>query len=114
MADRPITCTLPPDKMTGRLADLEALFAATLTRIRREPLLLRLTFDAGADDSRIRELFEAEQHCCAFLTFTYEGGQAGLVVSITAPREARATLDRFQALAARASAPTTVAGGWTG
>jgi hypothetical protein len=114
MADLPIMCTLPPDKMTGRLTDFEALFAESLTGIEREPLLLRLTFDAGADESRARELFEAEQQCCAFLTFTYERDQAGLVVSIAAPPEAGPTLDGFQALAARNSSPETVAEGWMG
>jgi hypothetical protein len=114
MADLPIMCTLPPDEMTGRLTDFEALFAERLTGMEREPLLLRLTFDSGAGASRARELFEAEQQCCAFLTFTYERDEAGLVVSIAAPPGAGPTLDGFQALATRTSPPETTAEGWTG
>jgi hypothetical protein len=113
MADLPIMCTLSPNKMMDRLTDFEALFAGSLTGMEREPLLLRLTFDAGAE-SRVQELFEAEQQCCAFLTFTYERDEAGLVVSIAAPSDAGPTLDGFQALATRTSSPRTVAEGWTG
>ena len=114
MADLPIMCTLSPDKMTDRLTEFEALFAERLTGMERERLLLRLTFAAEADESRVRELFDAEQQCCAFLTFTYERGKAGLVVSITAPPDAGPTLDGFQALAGRTSPPGTIAEGWTG
>ena len=113
MADPPIMCTLSPNEMTGRLTDFEALFAESLTGMEREPLLLRLTFDAGAE-SRVKELFEAEQQCCAFLTFTCERDEAGLMVSIAAPPDAGPTLDGFQALAARTSPPETIAEGWTG
>ena len=115
MADLPIImCTLSPDMMTDRLTDFEALFAESLTGMEREPLLLRLTFGAGAGESRVRELFEAEQQCCAFFTFTYERDEAGLVVSIGAPPDAGPALDGFQALATRGSTPETVAEGWTG
>jgi hypothetical protein len=114
MPDLPIMCTLSPNKMRDRLTDFKALFAGSLAGMEREPLLLRLTFDAGADERRVRELFEAEQHCCAFLTFTYERVEAGLVVSIAAPPDAGPTLDGFQALATRISPPETVAEGWTG
>jgi hypothetical protein len=114
MADLPIMCTLSPNKMVDRLTEFEALFAESLTGTEREPLLLRLIFDAGADESRVRELFTAEQQCCAFLTFSYERTDDGLVVSIAAPLDAGPTLDGFETLAARNSSPETVAGGWTG
>ncbi len=114
MADLPIMCTLPPSKIMDRLTDFEALFAESLTGVEREPLLLRLTFDAGANESRVQELFEAEQQCCAFLTFTCERDETGLVVSIAAPPDAGPAMDGFQALATRNSPPETVAEGWTG
>ncbi|RAY15201.1 hypothetical protein DPM19_10805 [Actinomadura craniellae] len=108
--DVPITCTLSPDKMIDRLADFEALYAARLTALEREPLRLLLTF-AGADTAgraRIRELFDAEQQCCAFLTFTYAQTDDDLKVTITAPAEAAPALDVMQALAER-NAPQAVA-----
>ncbi|WP_344831867.1 hypothetical protein [Actinocorallia longicatena] len=114
-SDLPIMCTLTPNKMVDRLMDFEALFAEHLTILEREPLLLRLTF--AVDDSqeeKVRELFAAEQQCCAFLTFTYDRTGDGLVVSIAAPEEAAPTLDGFQTLAERNTPPAVVADGWTG
>ncbi|MEU4233208.1 hypothetical protein AB0F17_53730 [Nonomuraea sp. NPDC026600] len=114
MNDLPIMCTLTPNKMVDRLTDFEALFATSLTGMEREPLRLRLTFDAGADAARVRELFEAEQQCCAFLAFSYENTETGLAVSIAAPPDAEPTLDGFETLARRNASPETVADGWTG
>jgi hypothetical protein len=106
----PIMCTLSPNKMVDRLTDFEALFAADLTALEREPLRLRLTF-AGADAGRRQEilaLFDAEQQCCAFLTFRYEQSGDGLGVEITAPAEAEGVLDGFQSLAERDTQSGTV------
>lgn len=114
-SDLPIMCTLSPNSMVDRLAEFEALFAERLAGMEREALLLRLTFtiDAG-QEAKVRELFEAEQQCCAFLTFTFNRTEAGLVVSIAASDEAGPTLDGFQTLAERNAEPSTVARGWTG
>jgi len=113
--DLPIMCTLPPNAMVERLTHFEALFASSLTGLEREPLLLRLAFEAGAErEARLRELFAAEQRCCAFLTFGYERTETGLRVSIAAPAGAGATLDGFQALAERTAPPQAVARNWTG
>lgn len=81
----------------------------------REPLLLRLRFAVQAgQEEKVRELFAAEQQCCAFLTFSYSRADAGLVVSIAAPQEAGPTLDRFQTLTERNTPPAILARGWTG
>lgn len=113
-SDTPIMCTLSPNSMVDRLGEFETLFARGLTRLEREPLLLRLTFEAdAARQARIRELFAREQQCCAFLTFTVEETEAGLLVSILAPAEAGPTLDGFQMLAERNASPQVVAEGWT-
>jgi hypothetical protein len=113
--DLPIMCTLPPNSMAERLTDLEALFAQGLTGLEREPLLLRLTFavDAG-QEIKVRELFAAEQKCCAFLTFAFERSEPGLVVSIAAPTGAGPALDGFQTLAERNASSAIVVQGWTG
>lgn len=113
--DLPIMCTLSPNSMVDRLTEFEGLFAGHLTGVEREPLLLRLTFAAAAGkEGKIRELFAAEQRCCAFLTVTYDRTEAGLVVSIAAPEAAGPTLDGFQTLAERNATPATVAQGWAG
>jgi hypothetical protein len=112
--DLPIMCTLSPNSMVDRLTAFETLFATSLTGTEREPLELRLSFAVEADqETQVRELFAAEQQCCAFLAFAFERTEAGLVVSITAPAEAGPTLDGFQTLAERAAPPSTVAQGWT-
>jgi hypothetical protein len=114
-SDLPIVCTLSPNSMVDRLTTFEALFAASLTGLEREPLRLRLRFAVDADqEAQVRELFAAEQLCCAFLAFAFERTEAGLVVSVDAPAEAGPTLDGFQALAERSAQPSAVAQGWTG
>jgi hypothetical protein len=114
--DLPIMCTLSPNSMVDRLTEFETLFAEHLAGVECGPLLLRLTFTADADhqEAKIRELFAAEQQCCAFLTFTFDRAEAGLVVTIAAPDGAGPTLDGFQALAERTVPPSAVARGWTG
>jgi hypothetical protein len=99
----PIMCTLSPNSLVDRLTAFETLFAANLTGMEREPLELRLGFAVDAE-TQVRELFAAEQQCCAFLAFAFERTEAGPVVSITAPADAGPTLDMFQTLAERTSA----------
>ncbi|GAA4361388.1 hypothetical protein GCM10023088_01810 [Actinomadura verrucosospora] len=111
----PIVCTLSPNKMVDRLAEFESLFAESLTGVEREPLRLCLMFDADqAREAQLREVFEAEQQCCAFLGFAFERTGAGLRVEVTAPPEAGPMLDGMQALAERTAPPEVVAVGWTG
>jgi hypothetical protein len=111
----PIMCTLSPNSMVERLTEFESLFAQGLTRVEREPLRLRLTFDAdAAREAAIRDLFAREQQCCGFLGFAFERIRSGLGVEVTAPEEARATLDGMQALAERNAPPELVAQGSMG
>ncbi|TMQ92214.1 hypothetical protein ETD83_27705 [Actinomadura soli] len=111
----PIVCTLSPNKMVDRLTEFESLFAESLTGVEREPLQLRLMFDTDpAREAQLREVFEAEQQCCAFLGFAFERTGAGLRVEVTAPQDAAPTLDGMQALAERNAPPEVVAAGWTG
>lgn len=111
----PIMCTLSPVGMVDRLTEFGALFAEGLTGLEREPLQLRLVFDASTGrEARIRDLFARERDCCAFLTFTFAQTQDGLVVEMTAPANAGPTLDGMQALAERSALPQALARGWTG
>lgn len=114
-SDVPIVCTLSPNSMVERLTEFEGLFAEGLTGVEREPLRLRLTFAAGtARESVIRDLFAAEEQCCAFLGFAFERTGESLVVEITAPEAAGPTLDGLQRLAERNAPPEVIARGWTG
>ncbi len=111
-AGAPVACTLPAGAMRERLGEFEALFAASLRKVERGPLVLRLELDAESE-ARARALFAAEAECCAFLDFAVTGGRAeGLVVTVTAPAEAGAALDGLQELAERRSDAAAVAGRW--
>jgi hypothetical protein len=112
MAEVPIMCSLPPDGMVERLTAFEDMFAEGLTGVEREPERLRLTFDAGRE-AAIRELFAAEQRCCAFLAFGFERVGGLLVVEVTTPADAGPTLDALQALAERSAPPEVLARRWT-
>ncbi|WP_406313321.1 hypothetical protein OHA77_33480 [Streptosporangium sp. NBC_01639] len=111
----PIMCTLSPNSMVERLTEFEGLFAEGLIGVEREPLLLRLTFDADAvREAAIRSLFASEEQCCAFLGFACTRTEAGLVVEVTAPQDAGPTLDGMQTLAQRNAPPEVVARSWVG
>ena len=97
-SEAPVMCTLSRDGIVDRMAEFQALFAEALTGVAREPLVLRLTFDASREPT-IRALMAREQQCCAFLGFTFTRTESGLVVGITAPDGAGSTLDPFQAAA---------------
>ncbi|MEO3784175.1 hypothetical protein ABGB12_12640 [Actinocorallia sp. B10E7] len=107
----PIACTLPAGEMKARLGEFEQLFAQALTGWRREPLVLRLELRGGVEE-RARALLAAEAECCAFLGFEVEGGQEGLLVTVTAPPEAGAALDGLQELAEGRASAAQVAAGW--
>ncbi|MGH3388841.1 MAG: MerR family transcriptional regulator [Actinomadura sp.] len=97
------------------MTEFEDLFAEGLTGVERGPLRLRLTFDADAGrEAVIRDLLAQEQRCCAFLGFSVERVDAGLVVEVTAPQDAGPALDGMQALAERKAPPEVVAHGMSG
>jgi hypothetical protein len=104
----PIMCTLSVDGVQERFGEFRALFAQALNGVERSPSRLRFAFDADeAREAQIRDLFGREQQCCAFLRFEFERTERGLVVDVTAPPDAAATLDALQSLA-RPSAPDPV------
>ncbi|GAB3661721.1 hypothetical protein GCM10027589_24240 [Actinocorallia lasiicapitis] len=113
MAEVPIMCALSSGGVVARLEEFKGLFAEGLTGVEREPLRLRLIFDAdAAREAVVRELFAREERCCAFLEFGYGRAEGGLVVEVSAPDGAGATLDGMQALAERNASPEDVARGW--
>jgi hypothetical protein len=96
MPDLPIACTLTPDRMTARLALIDALSAEGL--IGRTPtdagLCVRLR-DTPEIERRTRELVAAESECCAFLEFELRHDDGDLVLEISGPEDARPVIELF-------------------
>lgn len=88
----PIACTLGAGAYRERLASIAELNRSALKSVRREGVLLILTYDRQASGA-IRELIRSEQECCAFLQFELSENEKELTLAITAPEPARDTLD---------------------
>ena len=88
-------CTLPTAEQLLRLAEFDALFAASLAAVERPggaPTRVRLllTGDAGLRD-RVQRLADAETSCCSFFTFVVtprpgdDGAAVVLDIQVPAP-----------------------------
>lgn len=100
----PSACTLPTPEQPLRVAEFDALFAASLRRVERlAPARLRLVLaDSDGVRATVEDLTARETACCAFLTFTVgPGDREELLLDTEVPAAHVAMLD---ALAARASA----------
>jgi hypothetical protein len=88
--EHPIACTLSPGQYrqrTGHLADL-----AARALLARQPTTEgeRLVFADDAETEReLRAAVAAEARCCAFLRLDLQRTEAGLVLDIAGPAEAR-------------------------
>lgn len=84
MTDQPIACTLTPEALAARRADL---LPGLLARVEaREDVEegLRLRFAAAGDILRaIADVIEAERQCCRFLQFDVRVAQNGGPVWLT-------------------------------
>ena len=88
--DQPIACTLTPDQYQDRTAELAAFAARALRSRTQTPEGERLTFTDSPDTERdLRALIAAESSCCAFLRMDLERTDAGLVLDIAGPQDAR-------------------------
>ncbi|MEV0272697.1 hypothetical protein AB0H43_28290 [Hamadaea sp. NPDC050747] len=109
----PDACTLPTAEQPLRVAEFDALFAASLRHAeRRTPTRLRLTLacstepaDASpADDSladAVRDLAARETRCCSFFTFTVATPEPGVVrLDVEVPSGHVDVLDALEARAA--------------
>jgi hypothetical protein len=88
--DAPIACTLTPGEYLSRTRDLSGLAKRAL--LRREPIDggERLTFaDSPAVERELSAAVAAEASCCAFLTMRLDRRDAGLVLDVTGPADAR-------------------------
>ncbi len=92
--DQPIACTLTPDQYRERTADLAALVARAGRA--REPTAdgVRLTFaDSPQTEADLRATIAAEAECCAFLRMDLRRADAGLMLEVAGPPEARPVID---------------------
>jgi hypothetical protein len=94
----PIACTLSAADYRERLADIAELARDALRSYERDGLVLRLRYD-GASADRVKGMVRREQECCAYLIFELREEDADIVVTISAPEEARvaaeAMFDQF-------------------
>jgi hypothetical protein len=88
--DQPIACTLSPEQYTARTTDLAALAARALRSREQTADGERLTFEDSAETEReLRAAIAAEASCCSFLRMDLQRADAGLVLDIAGPRDAR-------------------------
>jgi len=94
----PIACTLGAVDYRERLAEIAKLARDALRSYERDSLVLRLRYDVASAD-RVKEMVRREQECCAFLIFELREEDADILVTISAPEEARvaaeAMFDQF-------------------
>jgi hypothetical protein len=78
----PQACTLPTQEQPFRVAQFDALFAASLTRVERpEPTRARLLLAADAEPAA-RHLAARETGCCSFFTFSFDQTEAAVETGV--------------------------------
>jgi hypothetical protein len=87
-----IACTLSAGDYKERLAQIAELAGDALLSHVQEGPVLRLIYAASAAD-RVREMVRRERDCCAFLTFELREEGEQVIVTISAPEEARAAAE---------------------
>lgn len=87
-SEEPITCTLGAGDFKQRLGWIAELNRKALRSHAREGLVLDLRYDAKFADE-VREMVRREAQCCAFLRFDVRKKADELLLTITAPEEAR-------------------------
>lgn len=94
--DKPVACSLGTGDLEQRLAAVAEIGADSLISRNIEGDRHLLRFHADADTrQRLEAIVAAEAECCAFLDLSLreEGGE--LVLSIAAPKDARAVADEL-------------------
>ena len=84
----PIACMLGAGDFKARLADITAMNARSLRSAKRDGLSLRLVYAKGARED-VQEMVKKEKACCAFLTFDIKERLTDILLTVTAPEEAR-------------------------
>jgi hypothetical protein len=89
-----LACTLGPAEFRQRLDRIRGLTRAALRERTRDGLQLRLGYDSAAA-AEVRELVALERACCGFLDFQLREQGDRLLVNITAPAEAKDTVEEI-------------------
>jgi hypothetical protein len=88
--EQPIACTLSRGQYEDRTDELAALAARALRSRERSVDGERLIFtDTPEIEHELRAVIAAESSCCAFLRMDLERTDAGLVLDIAGPQDAR-------------------------
>jgi hypothetical protein len=90
----PIVCTLTPGDLQERLGLIRTLTAEALLGYERDGLELTLRYAPDAGE-RVRAMVAGEQHCCGFLNFDVREQPDAVLVTITAPENARDATDEL-------------------
>ena len=92
-------CTLPAAERPDRLAEFDSLFREHVRSVHRAGATVRIGLAGAGLTQRVRELTARESQCCSFFTFTLDGTDDSLELTISVPAEHADVLD---ALAQRA------------
>jgi MerR family transcriptional regulator, copper efflux regulator len=87
-AGPPIACTLEETAVPARLDAWRATLAHTQSRSSAADGALRIEFGHEVGLTELAGLVEAEQHCCAFLSFTLTADSEGVALEVRAPEGA--------------------------
>jgi hypothetical protein len=89
----PIACTLAPDELPERLAEIRAVSREALCDKAVAGTRAVLSFDpAPGVRERLAAIVAAEARCCAFLAMTLAEGAGGIALTIDAPPDAAPVL----------------------
>lgn len=94
--DIPIACSLSAGELQQRLASIAEVGASSLLSraMHGDSHLLRFRRDP-ATRRQLEGIIAAEAECCAFLDLSLREDEGELVMSIAAPKDARALADGF-------------------
>lgn len=90
--DVSIACTLGAGEYQARVRWIADLNQRSLQSHRGDALTLHLVYDAGAL-AEVEDLVRHEGACCAFLTFEIGQRAASVLLTVTAPEDARLAAD---------------------
>jgi DNA-binding transcriptional MerR regulator len=82
--DPPIACTLESEAIPDRLAEWQAVLDRAVSRTTATDGALRVEFDDPIHLSELARLVAAEQHCCAFFSFTITVDVRGIALEVRA------------------------------
>jgi hypothetical protein len=87
-------CTMPTLERPARLAELDALFAASARRVTGDGQQVRIHLEGDSTlHERVCDLAERESACCSFFTFGIHRADDGVMLDIAVPEERHEILE---------------------